>query len=91
MVEPLEEVAVPKLITSVSSLREELTEQEKKKKKDEFMATDPDPDQVEQFLLDDIGTPLTRFFTRAEKIITWDVATGGKGPKSKWPDWWVRE
>lgn len=88
---PLEEIAVPTLIPSVSSLREKLTEQEKTKKREEFLATDPDPDQLEEFMLNEIGNPLSHFSSRAEKIITWDIATNGKGPKNKWPDWWVRE
>ena len=89
--EALALAAIPNLISSISSLREELSEEEKKKRRDEFMRTDPDQDQIGQFMIDSVGKPLPRFLSRVEKIITWDIATKGKEPINKWPGWWIRE
>jgi hypothetical protein len=88
--EPLAEVAIPYLIPSMSSV-DEITEEEKLKRKEEFLTTDPDPDQISDYILDNVGSSLTRFLSRVEKIITWDIATKGKGPRSKWPEWWIRQ
>ena len=89
-IESLEQVAVPFLIPSLSSLKE-LSELEKKKEKEEFMSGNPDSEQMKKYMLDNIGTPLTRFLSRVEKIIFWDIATRGKGPKKQWSSWWIRE
>lgn len=88
---PLEIVAVPNLISNLIQLEEKLTDEEKKKRQEDFQATDPDEEELSEFFLDSIGDPRNKFLSRVEKIITWDIATKGNGPRSKWPDWWIRE
>src|SRR5262249_27170373 len=79
-VEPLKEMVVPNLISSIDDVKKHLSEEEKSRKVQEIIALDWGFKRKHEAIEEIRRNPMAKFMSRIERAIFWDVATEGRGP-----------